>query len=62
VPGGPPQPIHPPSARLTRIMTIKPYLVLFLAIIDGLWQLWDKPYLQTRHDKAAETVVVKVSA
>ena len=30
--------------------------------VDGLWQLWDKPYLQTLHDKAAQTVVVKVSA
>jgi uncharacterized RDD family membrane protein YckC len=59
-----------PSARLTRVMAIKRYLVQFVAVIfvpflgllDGLWQLWDKPYLQTLHDKAAETVVVKVSA
>ena len=59
-----------PSARLTRGMVVKRYLVQFVAgsfvpffsYLDGLWQLWDKPYLQTLHDKAAQTVVVKVSA
>jgi len=59
-----------PSARLTRGMVVKRYLVQFVAgsfvpffsYLDGLWQLWDKPYLQTLHDKAAHTVVVKVSA
>ncbi|MDP9798193.1 putative RDD family membrane protein YckC [Catenuloplanes nepalensis] len=29
--------------------------------LDGLWQLWDKPYQQCLHDKAASTTVVKVS-
>jgi uncharacterized RDD family membrane protein YckC len=29
--------------------------------IDGLWQLWDKPYCQCLHDKAARTVVVRLS-
>jgi uncharacterized RDD family membrane protein YckC len=29
-------------------------------LFDGLWQLWDKPLQQCLHDKAAETVVVKV--
>ncbi|GAA2400168.1 hypothetical protein Cme02nite_59300 [Catellatospora methionotrophica] len=28
--------------------------------LDGLWQLWDKPLQQCLHDKAAQTVVVKV--
>ena len=59
-----------PSARLTRGMAVKRYLVEFLAgsfvpffsYLDGLWQLWDKPFQQTLHDKAAQTVVVKVSA
>ena len=32
----------------------------FFSYLDGLWQLWDKPFLQTLHDKAAQTVVVKV--
>ena len=32
----------------------------FLSYVDGLWQLWDKPYQQTLHDKAAKTVVIKV--
>lgn len=29
--------------------------------LDGLWQLWDKPWQQCLHDKAASTTVVKVS-
>jgi len=59
-----------PAARLTRGIAVKRYLVQFLAgsfvpffsYLDGLWQLWDKPYQQTLHDKAAQTVVVKVLA
>jgi uncharacterized RDD family membrane protein YckC len=34
--------------------------VPFFSWIDGLWQLWDKPYQQCLHDKAAGTIVVKV--
>jgi uncharacterized RDD family membrane protein YckC len=30
--------------------------------VDGLWQLWDKPFRQCLHDKAAGTTVVKVEA
>jgi uncharacterized RDD family membrane protein YckC len=59
-----------PTRRLTRGMAAKRYLVEnvagtivpFLIYLDGLWQLWDKPYQQTLHDKFAQTVVVKVSA
>jgi uncharacterized RDD family membrane protein YckC len=59
-----------PAARLTRGMAVKRYLVQFVAgtivplfsYLDGLWQLWDKPYLQTLHDKFAQTVVIKISA
>jgi hypothetical protein len=29
--------------------------------VDGLWQLWDKPFQQCLHDKAAGTVVVKLT-
>jgi hypothetical protein len=36
--------------------------VPFLSYLDGLWQLWDKPYLQCLHYKFAQTVVVKVPA
>ena len=36
-------------------------LIPFFSYVDGLWQLWDKPYLQTLHDKFAQTVVVKVA-
>ncbi len=58
-----------PAARLTRVMAAKRWLVQFVggtvlplfSYLDGLWQLWDKPYLQTLHDKFAQTVVIKVS-
>jgi uncharacterized RDD family membrane protein YckC len=36
--------------------------VPFFSLLDGLWQLWDRPFQQCLHDKAAQTVVVKVSA
>ena len=59
-----------PGRRLTRTMAAKRYavefvagsVVPFLSLLDGLWQLWDKPFQQTLHDKAAQTVVIKVSA
>jgi uncharacterized RDD family membrane protein YckC len=59
-----------PAATLTRGMAAKRYLVEFVggvvipffSYVDGLWQLWDKPYQQTLHDKFAQTVVIKVSA
>jgi len=58
-----------PGATLTRAMAAKRYLVEFpaglvvpfLSYVDGLWQLWDKPYQQTLHDKFAKTVVIKVA-
>jgi uncharacterized RDD family membrane protein YckC len=59
-----------PAATLTRGMAAKRYLVEFVGgtlipyfhYVDGLWQLWDKPFQQTLHDKVARTAVVKVSA
>ncbi|MCW6007442.1 RDD family protein [Micromonospora sp. CPCC 205371] len=59
-----------PEATLGRSHAAKRWLVFhvagalvpFLSYIDGLWQLWDKPYLQCLHDKFAQTVVVKVPA
>jgi uncharacterized RDD family membrane protein YckC len=58
-----------PGARLTRGMAAKRFLIehvcgMFVpgfSYLDGLWQLWDKPYQQALHDKVAGTVVVKVS-
>jgi uncharacterized RDD family membrane protein YckC len=58
-----------PGATMTRGRAAKRYLVevvvgtvvLLFAYLDGLWQLWDKPYQQTLHDKAAQTVVIKVA-
>jgi uncharacterized RDD family membrane protein YckC len=59
-----------PDAKLTRAVLAKRWLVSHVAAgflpgvlyIDGLWQLWDKPYQQCLHDKFAGTVVVKVPA
>jgi uncharacterized RDD family membrane protein YckC len=58
-----------PGATLTRSMAAKRYLIEFVGgmvvpfftYVDGLWQLWDKPYQQTLHDKVAGTVVIKVA-
>jgi len=58
-----------PGEQLTRGMAAKRWLASFVAgaiipfwnWIDGLWQLWDKPYRQCLHDKFAETVVIKLS-
>ncbi|MEH1016443.1 RDD family protein [Micromonospora sp. CPCC 206060] len=57
-----------PAVPLTRGLAFRRYTVQFLAgmvvpgmnLLDGLWQLWDKPYQQCLHDKFARTVVVKV--
>jgi len=57
-----------PAVTLTRMMAAKRYLaqhiagtfVPFFSYLDGLWQLWDKPFQQCLHDKFAQTVVVKV--
>ena len=32
----------------------------YVGFLDSLWLLWDKPYKQCLHDKAAKTVVIKV--
>ncbi|MER7419326.1 RDD family protein [Micromonospora peucetia] len=58
-----------PAATLDRGMAGRRYAVQYLAAallpglsyLDGLWQLWDKPWQQCLHDKFAGTVVVKVS-
>jgi uncharacterized RDD family membrane protein YckC len=57
-----------PACSLNRTMAAKRYLgqhvagsvVPFYTYVDGLWQLWDKPFQQCLHDKFAQTVVVKV--
>ncbi|RLK08800.1 putative RDD family membrane protein YckC [Micromonospora sp. M71_S20] len=59
-----------PAATLDRRMAGRRYAVQYVAAmflpglsyLDGLWQLWDKPWQQCLHDKFAGTVVVKVSA
>jgi uncharacterized RDD family membrane protein YckC len=37
-------------------------LVGVIALLDGLWQLWDQPYRQCLHDKWPQTVVIRVPA
>jgi uncharacterized RDD family membrane protein YckC len=57
-----------PGVQRTRMMFVKRWavqrivgqLVPFFTYLDGLWQLWDKPLQQCLHDKAAQTVVVKI--
>ncbi|MFG2039023.1 RDD family protein [Dactylosporangium sp. NPDC048998] len=57
-----------PAAPIDRGVLVKRWAVQFPAglvlpffsWVDGLWQLWDKPYQQCLHDKAAGTIVVKV--
>jgi uncharacterized RDD family membrane protein YckC len=59
-----------PGVQLTRAMAFKRYLIHNVAAavlpglqwIDGLWQLWDKPFRQCLHDKYAATVVIKLDA
>jgi len=59
-----------PRLQLTRMHALKRYAAQFLpsvlfgfyVLVDDLWPLWDKPFQQSLHDKAAQTVVVKVSA
>ena len=43
------------------ISVVAASFVPFLSYLDGLWQLWDKPFRQCLHDRYAETVVVKVA-
>jgi uncharacterized RDD family membrane protein YckC len=59
-----------PAAPLTRGVAAKRWsinylvtgIVPFVGWLNGLWQLWDKPYRQCLHDKVARTVVVKLPA
>jgi uncharacterized RDD family membrane protein YckC len=62
-------PLDPAGGVLTRGMAARRWLVAHVASflpgfawLDGLWQLWDKPYQQCLHDKGARTVVVKLPA
>lgn len=37
-----------------------PWVGGLFGILDGLWLLWDRPWRQCLHDKAAATIVVRV--
>lgn len=57
------------SAPITRGVAAKRWLMQYIvgafvplfSWVDGLWQLWDKPFQQCLHDKVAQTVVVRVN-
>lgn len=56
-----------PTQPLTRVLAAKRFLAQHgcsflpgLNWLDGLWQLWDKPYRQCLHDKFANTLVIKL--
>jgi uncharacterized RDD family membrane protein YckC len=57
-----------PGAELTRMHLVKRWAVQWAAgsvvpllhYLHGFWQLWDKPLQQCLHDKAANTVVVRL--
>jgi uncharacterized RDD family membrane protein YckC len=58
-----------PTEQLTRKQAALRWLAVVgmsfvgpLQLIDFLFPLWDKPYQQTLHDKAARTVVVRLNA
>lgn len=48
------------AARRFAVQSLAGGLIPGFSYLDGLWQLWDKPYQQCLHDKFARTVVVKV--
>lgn len=41
-------------------MLVYAYLGVLIWLVNSFWQVWDKPYRQCLHDKAAQTVVVTV--
>jgi uncharacterized RDD family membrane protein YckC len=58
-----------PAQTLTRGHAVRRFLVIQganlvpgLSWVDGLFQLWDKPYRQCLHDKFAKTLVIKLGA
>ena len=48
------------TATLRWLVTLGNLVVPGFSYLDGLWQLWDRPLQQCLHDKAAQTVVVKL--
>jgi uncharacterized RDD family membrane protein YckC len=48
------------AATVRWLVTLGGVVVPGFSYLDGLWQLWDRPLQQCLHDKAAQTVVVKV--
>lgn len=46
-------------AAVYGLPSVVPYIGSLFALLNVLWQLWDKPFQQCLHDKPAKTVVVK---
>jgi uncharacterized RDD family membrane protein YckC len=42
------------------VLPFTPFVGLIFSLLNDLWLLWDKPWRQCLHDKAASTIVVKV--
>jgi uncharacterized RDD family membrane protein YckC len=51
---------RPIAAKRFLVQVVAGGFLPFFSYVDGLWQLWDKPFQQCLHDKFAKTVVVKV--
>jgi uncharacterized RDD family membrane protein YckC len=62
VPVDPGEPLTRKHAALRWLAMVGMGFVGPLQLIDFLFPLWDKPYQQTLHDKAARTVVVRLNA
>jgi uncharacterized RDD family membrane protein YckC len=46
-------------AAVYSFIGVVPCVGFILSLVNVLWHLWDKPYRQCWHDKAAKTVVVR---
>lgn len=61
-------PLNPAEPLTRRHLALRHFaqvglgMVPGLSLVDGLMQLWDKPYRQCLHDKAGKTVVVRLSS
>lgn len=58
--GSPPGSAAWGRAAVYSFINVVPCVGVILWLLNVLWHLWDKPYRQCWHDKAAKTVVVKI--
>ncbi|GAB3210732.1 RDD family protein [Marinactinospora thermotolerans] len=53
----------PPTKKAAAGRVLTQFLLAYVpfgSLLDGLWPLWDEPYRQALHDKAAKTRVIAV--